>query len=208
MKFGARPMDNNMCSPDRRPTTFEGGAEVALQDFNFTEEDLAGTWKSECFLSPTGDGNFYMATFEMTDSTWDLAYVAHANSDCDSPFITITNDAEEAVTIKGRKWVVSQDGGEKIIVEGDGVVGQFPRLEPGADFSYNSYHVVGENALVGPKTGVHKDVAGGTTVFGYPQRPERSWHRESAALGRLPELLRRVRALERRLSDGEEKEEE
>jgi ApaG protein len=29
-----------------------------------------------------------------------------------------------------------------MVVEGDGVVGQFPKLSPGETFSYNSYHVV------------------------------------------------------------------
>ena len=32
------------------------------------------------------------------------------------------------------------------VVEGDGVVGQTPVLEPGEDFSYNSYHVTAANA--------------------------------------------------------------
>lgn len=63
-------------------------------------------------------------------------------------FITITNESDDPVTIRGRKWVVSQDDGEKIIVEGDGVVGKSPRLEVGADFSYNSYHVVASNSVV------------------------------------------------------------
>ena len=31
---------------------------------------------------------------------------------------------------------------KKLIVEGDGVVGQTPYLRPGEEFSYNSYHVV------------------------------------------------------------------
>jgi len=82
-------MDNNMCSPDKRPTTFEGGAEVTLQEFNFTATDLAGSWMSDCFLSPTGDGNFYQVTVEMTPSAWDLDYVAHASSICDSPIFSV-----------------------------------------------------------------------------------------------------------------------
>ena len=31
LSFGQRPADNNMCSPDKRPTTFEGGAAVTKQ---------------------------------------------------------------------------------------------------------------------------------------------------------------------------------
>jgi UDP-3-O-[3-hydroxymyristoyl] glucosamine N-acyltransferase len=58
---------------------------------------------------------------------------------------------------------------------------------------------LGERAFVGPQAGVHKDVPAHTRVLGSPQRPERSFHRLMAALGRLPDLLRRVRAIERRL---------
>ncbi len=55
---------------------------------------------------------------------------------------------------------------------------------------------IGAGAFVGPMTGVHKDVAPGERVLGAPQRSERTFHKESAALKRLPELLRRVRRLE------------
>ncbi len=62
-------------------------------------------------------------------------------------FITIHNDSAETVTIKGRKWVVTDGRGETIVVEGDGVVGKFPRLEPGENFSYNSYHTIGADSV-------------------------------------------------------------
>ena len=32
--------------------------------------------------------------------------------------------------------------GHRLVIEGDGVVGQFPRLTPGDQFHYNSYHLV------------------------------------------------------------------
>ena len=57
---------------------------------------------------------------------------------------------------------------------------------------------VGDGVLAGPKTGVTRSVPAGTRVMGFPARPEKSFHHESAALKRLPDLLRRVRALERR----------
>jgi hypothetical protein len=40
-------------------------------------------------------------------------------------------------------------------------------------------------------------VAPNARVFGLPAREGRAWHKESAALKRLPELLKRVRALEK-----------
>ncbi|HWL53820.1 MAG TPA: ApaG domain [Chthoniobacteraceae bacterium] len=80
-----------------------------------------------------------------------------APSDRPHPFvygITIENESEETITIKGRKWVVTDVRGNKIVVEGDGVVGKFPRLAPGERFSFNSYHVIGcdsiaEGAFIG-----------------------------------------------------------
>jgi len=56
-------------------------------------------------------------------------------------YITIQNDSDTPVTIKGRKWVVTESSGEVTAVEGDGVVGEFPYLEPGGHFTYNSSHV-------------------------------------------------------------------
>jgi ApaG protein len=56
-------------------------------------------------------------------------------------FITIHNDSHVMVTIKGRKWVVTNANGEVTAVEGEGVVGHFPSIPPGSSFSYNSFHV-------------------------------------------------------------------
>ena len=81
----------------------------------------------------------------------DLIYMPELDAPADRPhpfvyFISIRNETSEAVTIRGRKWVITQENGEKIVVEGDGVVSQFPRIDPGAVFTYNSYHVIGMNS--------------------------------------------------------------
>jgi UDP-3-O-[3-hydroxymyristoyl] glucosamine N-acyltransferase len=60
---------------------------------------------------------------------------------------------------------------------------------------------IGARAFVGARTGLHRDVADGARVFGAPQMEERTWHRAVAALKRLPELVKRVRRLERELED-------
>jgi ApaG protein len=62
-------------------------------------------------------------------------------------FITIDNQSSETVTIRGRKWVITDQLGQKMVVEGDGVVGEFPRLRPGERFSYQSYHVIGTDSV-------------------------------------------------------------
>jgi ApaG protein len=77
-------------------------------------------------------------------------------------FISIHNDSPVPVTIRGRKWVVRENGGEVTVVEGDGVVGQTPVIEPGGHFSYNSYHVVAGPARV---SGAFFGEAGGEWVF-------------------------------------------
>ena len=61
-------------------------------------------------------------------------------------FITITNGSERTVTLLGRKWVVEHTDGSHLVIEGDKIVGETPRLAPGEQFSYNSYHVTGCNA--------------------------------------------------------------
>lgn len=81
-----------------------------------------------------------------------VVYMPHLEAPIDRPypfvyFITIENGSEETITIKGRKWVVTDAEGGRIVVEGDGVVGKFPRLEPGERFSYNSYHVIGTDSI-------------------------------------------------------------
>jgi len=60
--------------------------------------------------------------------------------------ITIHNESDETVTIKGRKWVVRDAAGEVLAYEGDGVVGEFPRIAPGERFHYSSYHLVGSDS--------------------------------------------------------------
>jgi len=81
-----------------------------------------------------------------------VVFVPHLDAPPERPFpfvyfITILNESETAVTVKGRKSIVTDLAGDRIVVEGDGVVGQFPRLEPGQQFSYNSYHVIGLDSV-------------------------------------------------------------
>lgn len=61
-------------------------------------------------------------------------------------FITIKNNSDRTVTLLGRKWVVVHADGTRLVIEGDKIVGETPRLAPGEEFSYNSYHVTGLDA--------------------------------------------------------------
>jgi UDP-3-O-[3-hydroxymyristoyl] glucosamine N-acyltransferase len=58
---------------------------------------------------------------------------------------------------------------------------------------------VGERAFVAPGSGVHADVPARERVMGYPHRELGSFRRIWAALGHLPAIARRLRAVERRL---------
>jgi ApaG protein len=61
-------------------------------------------------------------------------------------FITIRNESEHTVTFLGRKWIVVHADGSRLVIEGDKIVGETPRLVPGEEFSYNSYHVSDQDA--------------------------------------------------------------
>jgi UDP-3-O-[3-hydroxymyristoyl] glucosamine N-acyltransferase len=61
---------------------------------------------------------------------------------------------------------------------------------------------VGERAFVAARGGLHKDVEPGARVYGAPAMEERRWHRIMSAMTRLPEALRRLRAVEKKLGIG------
>ncbi|MDR1191825.1 MAG: ApaG domain [Verrucomicrobiales bacterium] len=61
--------------------------------------------------------------------------------------ITIRNDTLRVVTISGRKWLIVNEQGQRLMIEGDGLLGQFPRLTPGDRFRYNSYHLVNTTSV-------------------------------------------------------------
>ena len=55
----------------------------------------------------------------------------------------------------------------------------------------------GDGAVIGGQAGVFSDVPAGATYSGYPARPHREAMRVQGAGFKLPELLKRIRALER-----------
>ena len=73
-------------------------------------------------------------------------------------FITISNLSETTVTLKGRRWVLEEEGGHQRVIEGEGIVGKDPKLAPGDTFSYNSHHMTHGNCLAtGSFHGVDRD---------------------------------------------------
>ena len=84
-------------------------------------------------------------------------------------FITIHNDTEEPVTIKGRKWVVTNSEGEITAVEGEGVVGETPEIPPGGSFSYNSFHLLDTPTAVAQGSYLGIDGVGRTVLTRIPK---------------------------------------
>lgn len=58
---------------------------------------------------------------------------------------------------------------------------------------------VGDRVRIGSKSGVDKNVGDGEVRLGYPALPGMQYHRSSAVFKNLPELVRRVAELEKRL---------
>lgn len=53
--------------------------------------------------------------------------------------VTIANIGEEVAQLLSRKWIITNAHGEVQTVEGEGVVGEQPVLEPGMRFEYTSF---------------------------------------------------------------------
>ena len=60
---------------------------------------------------------------------------------------------------------------------------------------------IGDGVRIGAQSGVHKSIPAGKTVFGSPARDIMETKRIEGALVRLPELLKRVKKIEQKLSE-------
>ncbi len=63
---------------------------------------------------------------------------------------------------------------------------------------------LGTQATIGAKSGVMRDIPAGETVLGYPAAPDKQTKRQWIATGQLPDALRRLKALEKRLGESKE----
>ena len=63
---------------------------------------------------------------------------------------------------------------------------------------------LGAQATIGAKSGVMRDVAAGDTVLGYPSSSDKQAKRQWIAVTKMPEALRRLRTLERRVNGTKE----
>jgi UDP-3-O-[3-hydroxymyristoyl] glucosamine N-acyltransferase len=59
---------------------------------------------------------------------------------------------------------------------------------------------LGTQATVGAKSGVMRDIPAGETVLGYPAAPDKQAKRQWIAMSQLPDALRRLKTLEKRMN--------
>ena len=60
---------------------------------------------------------------------------------------------------------------------------------------------LGTQATIGAKSGVMRDIPAGETVLGYPAVPDKQAKRQWIAMAKLPDALRRLRALEKQADE-------
>jgi len=53
--------------------------------------------------------------------------------------VVVYNESAQPVTLMTRRWRIVDAEGQEMLVEGDGVIGEQPRIEPGHVFSYTSW---------------------------------------------------------------------
>lgn len=53
--------------------------------------------------------------------------------------VRISNVGEEPAQLVSREWIITDGDGNVERVQGPGVVGEFPELEPGEEFEYTSF---------------------------------------------------------------------
>lgn len=97
-------------------------------------------------------------------------------------------------------FVVAQVG-----IAGSTVIGDGARI--GGQVGIAGHVEIGDGASIAAGSGVMSNIPEGETWSGRPARPHREWLRASSVFYKLPELLQRIRSLERAAenSDGEGK---
>ncbi len=88
--------------------------------------------------------------------------------------------------------VISQSG-----ISGSTKLGNFVTLA--GQVGLAGHLKIGDGAVIAAQSGVMHDVPAGEKWFGYPAQPDKQYKRQLIALYKLPELLKRVAELEKKL---------
>ncbi len=78
-------------------------------------------------------------------------------------FITIENLADQPVKLLRRHWEIEDSAGESYEIDGDGVIGRQPVIEPGKKHRYNSYCVL--KSMAGSMQGFYEMQKSGDGVI-------------------------------------------
>ncbi|KGT88400.1 heavy metal transporter [Erwinia typographi] len=82
--------------------------------------------------------------------------------------VTIRNLGRSAVQLRGRYWLITNGNGRETEVQGEGVIGEQPHIEPGSEFQYTSGAVL--ETPMGTMQGHYEmfDKEGGTFLVDIP----------------------------------------
>ena len=77
--------------------------------------------------------------------------------------VTIRNLGRMPVQLRGRYWLITNGNGREIEVQGEGVVGEQPHIDPGEEYQYTSGAVI--ETLLGTMQGHYEMVDVDGNVF-------------------------------------------
>ena len=77
--------------------------------------------------------------------------------------ITILNHGDEAVRLLNRHWIITDGDNQVQEVQGEGVIGKQPLIEPGESFTYTSGAVI--DTAVGTMEGSHEMISASGRPF-------------------------------------------
>lgn len=93
----------------------------------------------------------------------------------------------------GENTVVAAQTG----IAGSSKIGK--KVMMGGQVGISGHIKISDGVMIAAQSGLHKDPGEGNIVGGYPAKDIRLWHRIEAIINRLPELVKRVRKLEKML---------
>jgi UDP-3-O-[3-hydroxymyristoyl] glucosamine N-acyltransferase len=85
----------------------------------------------------------------------------------------------------------------RVVIGGSVSIGKRVLIAGGAAIS--DHVAIGDGAIIGPLAGIGKAVPDGHVVSGAPEMPHRQWLRMTRVLPQLPELKKKVLAIEKQL---------
>ena len=98
------------------------------------------------------------------------------------------------VTVGPDSVIAAQSG-----IGGSSIIGK--NVVFGGQVGVSDHVTIGDFVIAGAKTGIHKSYPAGTILFGYPSKPADKAREQIAALGLLPKLFERVKALEAKIKE-------